>query len=143
MNSTAYSYCDIVRFWHAVMFFFILIVLWVPACAWFIHNESWPLWFYDDVEHFLGGVFAFILYAILFFKESVSPKVFFFSCVGGSAFLGAVWEIWWYTLSFIVTGNPEKYISLHDTVTDLSYDIAGGICAGIYYTVRASRKRLS
>ncbi|TSC70409.1 MAG: hypothetical protein G01um101470_834 [Parcubacteria group bacterium Gr01-1014_70] len=143
MEQVVHHYHDIVSLSHAIFFFCLLVALWVPAVVWFMYDGSWPIWFYDDVEHFLGGIFAFMLYAILFFRETISLKVFFFSCIGGSALFGALWEIWWYGFSFIVTGSPETYISLPDTITDISYDIGGGICAGIYYVAWLSESRIS
>lgn len=128
-----YTRHDVIPFTHIVVLFFLLVLLCIPAFFWGAHQKA-ALWFYDDVEHILGGVFLFMSLSFMFRNQQLAHGVFFFLCMGGVALIGGIfWEAGWYFFRDFTIGDPDRFITLKDTITDQLYDVGGGMLAWMYY----------
>ena len=79
--------------------------------------------------HFLGGFWLGLVVIYLFFlKNDISKSVFKILFI--VLFLGIGWEIFEIVVNNYVTQNHFNYI---DTISDISFDIAGGLAAVLYY----------
>ena len=142
MNAT--SQRSIIPFSYVLVLFLIFLLLAALAFFWRMHQLQ-ELWFYDDVEHVLGGVFLFVACCYVYRHETehMSRSAFFFLCLGFVALWSIFWEAGWFYVRKITTGNPEYFISLEDTITDLLYDLCGGLIAYAGYVMRANDRMIT
>lgn len=134
MDFVLYPNRALVPFSHVVVLFFLLSLLWIPAFVWLVHQLP-ELWFYDKVEHVLGGIFLCALCCYLWRGECPSGLMFFFLCLGVVALGGVTWEVGWYYFRKVTIGNPEVFIALNDTITDIVSDLGGGLFGWMYYHI--------
>lgn len=89
------------------------------------------VWF-DMLMHFLGGVWvAFILLWV--FPIKILSKSYFLKLILGILFVGVSWEVFEIMFNNIIAGNPFDII---DTMSDLFFDMLGGILASFYFYKR-------
>lgn len=102
-------------------------------------------WWWDKMTHFTGtimiGIFAFYIIFLLIFVGKIYmsiPMVGLFIFVTSMA-IGAIWEIGeFYTDTFLGTNTQ---ISLANTMSDLQFDVLGGIVAALVGMWYSRRKR--
>lgn len=92
------------------------------------YHWYFSLWWYDMPMHFLGGVFIGFLALVIFPKK---PVLNAFLCV---LIIGILWEVFEFSLDTFITYNPHNYL---DTLSDIAFDLAGGLSAVFYYLKRA------
>ncbi len=88
----------------------------------------YSIWHFDMLMHFLGGFFiglmAFYLFVSRNFSVSLAKILFFVFLVG------AGWEIFEILVNVFITGH---LFNLADSVSDIFFDLAGGVSALLYY----------
>ncbi|MFA5827486.1 MAG: hypothetical protein WC839_03235 [Candidatus Paceibacterota bacterium] len=82
--------------------------------------------------HFLGGVWLGLA-IILFFKINKISLILILKIILGVLFIGILWEFFEVIINDYITQN---YFNLLDTLSDLSFDISGGIFAIVYFLKR-------
>ncbi|OGN25991.1 MAG: hypothetical protein A2925_04645 [Candidatus Yanofskybacteria bacterium RIFCSPLOWO2_01_FULL_44_22] len=95
-------------------------------------------WWFDAVQHFLGGFFIAMLIASYLKDHMVSGKTFknMLVVTGATALIGVFWEFTEYTANQTLPGwiyeqfQIKTYFigDLKDTLSDLFLDIAGAAC---------------
>lgn len=112
------------------------------------------IWWLDIPMHILGGAWvAFIFFYLFFYKEKIlktdiSFAQLFILTISFVAFVGIMWEVWEYLVSYYFSVNyslPNYYeMSYHgqtavfNTIKDLINDLFGGLIATtiFYFTNR-------
>ena len=107
---------------------FVLFLVFVLS---FIANKFYlyySVWYFDMIMHFLGGVWLGLLAFYLFTREALPThpvlKMLFFVLV-----LGFGWEVFEFLFYNYIADNPFGFI---DSVSDLMFDLFGGLCAILY-----------
>ncbi len=87
------------------------------------------IWYFDMPMHFLGGIWLGLASIYLFSLKDISLKsilkIFFIVLL-----IGIGWEIFEIFIKF-VTQNSFDFL---DTMSDLSFDVLGGLFAILYFT---------
>lgn len=105
----------------------------------FVANKFYwysSIWYFDMIMHFLGGLFLglglvwFLSYKNLFLELSwkLIFKIFF-----GVLLIGISWEIFEFLFNNIIAQNSFNTL---DTISDIFFDLAGGVFAIIYFFKR-------
>lgn len=104
------------------MFFIFLMNLTAERLFWYS-----SIWWFDMVMHFLGGFWVSIFSIYIFsYKEVILP---IFRIILFVLFIGILWEFFEiYSNNYI---GGESFDML-DTVSDLFFDLSGGLCAILY-----------
>jgi len=88
------------------------------------------IWYFDMSMHFLGGLWLGLVSIYLFsFKDFSFKSIFkiFFIVL----FLGIGWEIFEILIDKFITQNSFDFL---DTMSDLFFDVFGGLFAVWYFT---------
>jgi hypothetical protein len=86
------------------------------------------IWYFDMIMHFLGGFWLGLALFYLFFTENIS-KIFIFKIILGVLIIGAFWEGY----EILVNNNFAQIpFNLLDTLSDIFFDLTGGLCAILY-----------
>lgn len=116
----------------------IIALLHVAAINFFLY---WELWWADIVMHFLGGFWVALLgfWLLAFFNriEEFSKKQVLVVSIIFTLVIGLLWEIFeaGAGLSFV---GADRWA---DTITDLLFDIIGGLAAGLYIYKRYPKQK--
>jgi hypothetical protein len=96
----------------------------------------WSIWWFDMPVHFMGGVFVGMLTIYLFYRKigilttkGQSLKALFVILAGTFVF-GFMWEIFEFFVQGSTNGNLANIV---DSVSDICFDLAGGIFASLMY----------
>ncbi|MEO8637524.1 MAG: hypothetical protein ABI430_01325 [Candidatus Taylorbacteria bacterium] len=118
-----------------------IVVLHFSALVFYLY---WSIWWYDEVVHYLGGVWIALASLWLFFfsgyvhlKANRSAQILAMVVIFALT-IGVLWELFEFLFgeSFIVS-NYEI-----DTLSDLLMDIAGGLSGYLYFVFRKYEKIL-
>ena len=97
------------------------------------------IWYLDMFMHFLGGFWIGLLFFYLFpLKENISCKL----CLKTLFFvllIGVGWEVFELLINDVIAQNS---FDLLDTVSDLFFDLSGGLCAILYIWKKLQKKQL-
>jgi len=116
----------LIRLVYLIFFLFLLNYL---AMKFYWYSSVWYL---DMPMHFLGGVWLGLA-IILFFKINKISLILILKIILGVLFIGILWEFFEVIINDYITQN---YFNLLDTLSDLSFDISGGIFAIVYFLKR-------
>lgn len=126
----------------ACLIFFILVVNFLA------YKFYWYsiIWYLDMIMHFLGGFWLGLAY-IWFFNPSESLKLRLGSKVFDVVFkillfvflFGFGWEVFEILINDVITQNPFNFL---DTISDLCFDLSGGLCAILYVWKKLQTKQL-
>jgi len=97
------------------------------------------LWWFDMLMHFLGGFWLGLVFLWLFLKENSSFPFSFtlvFKVILGVLLVGISWEIFEIIVNNFSTKNPFDNL---DTISDIFFDIAGGLLATFYFFKRIQK----
>lgn len=111
----------------------------------FIHLWYWRIWWFDLLMHFLGGFLVALV--ILYFlygsgRYFYSRKIIIVWAVFISLTIGSIWEIFEISFDQFLAAqlgfrNPDILsLGWRDTLSDLLFDVFGGILAAIYFINR-------
>jgi len=87
------------------------------------------IWYFDMPMHFLGG-FWLGLAILWFFKIKEISSVLILKIILGVLFIGILWEFFEVIVNNYTTQN---LFNLLDTLSDLSFDVSGGMFAMLYF----------
>ena len=90
------------------------------------------IWYLDMPMHFLGGVWLGFVSIYFLLPKEISLK-FIFKILSIVVFIGAGWEVFEILIDKFVT---QDYFNYLDTISDISFDIAGGLFALLYFLKR-------
>lgn len=113
-----------------LMFFIFLADLASRKFYWY-----YSIWYFDMPMHFLGGLWEglFFIY-VLSRKPTLLPSLgLFFKVVGFVFFIGISWEFFEYYSNNYIGQDPFNIL---DSLSDLFFDVSGGIVAYIYLMKR-------
>ena len=103
--------------------------------AMFFHWYSLLPWF-DMLMHFLGGFWLCL--AVILLRPFSSNSIGFFI---KSLLLVLTMSLAWEVFEFIVQNNIfSENFDLHDTISDLFFDLSGAFLALIYFLKRIMRR---
>lgn len=90
----------------------------------------WTLWWWDVMEHMLGGVALGLAGAWAMMGIGKQPT--FVACVAAALAVGIVWEIF----EYMVFGTGAAVFMSYplDTLKDIIDDCIGGVIAGLFVT---------
>lgn len=122
-----------------------LIVLTSFLFGWYFGLTSLLSWWLANSFHFLGGIYAFFFIRFIFgatrkyhkTETAFLMKIIIFS--GGALILGVLWE--WYEFIFIYQLSPKGISVYFDTMTDLAFDLAGALSAGVYLIIKNGKNK--
>lgn len=101
----------------------------------------YSMWYFDMVMHFFGGFCVGMALLWFFYKEDLDFNFSFILKISlGVLFLGAGWEVFEIIFNNIIAGNP---FDLLDTLSDIFFDLSGGLCAILYILVPLENQRTS
>jgi TRAP-type C4-dicarboxylate transport system permease small subunit len=86
------------------------------------------IWFFDMPMHFLGGFWLGLSFIYLFWSKTVSVKLFI-EIILGVLLLGVLWELFEVIFTNYIGQTPFNTL---DTISDLCFDLAGGLSAILY-----------
>lgn len=122
-----------------------LIVLTSFLFGWYFGLTSLLSWWLANSFHFLGGIYAFFFIRFIFGatrKYHKTETVFLMKIIifsGGALILGVFWE--WYEFIFIYQLSPKGISVYFDTMTDLVFDLAGALSAGVYLIIKNGKNK--
>ncbi len=112
------------------LIFFILFIFIVNFLA---NKFYWyySIWYFDLIMHFLGGFWIGLLFFYFFPLKNNSFSVIFKLLL--FVFLAGIgWEVYEILVNDIIAQNPFDYF---DTISDICFDLSGGLCAILYVLV--------
>lgn len=128
----------------AITLFFLAIAAIHAAAVYFY--LYWIIGWFDVVMHFMGGMWlSLIAIWFLYFSGKLDfNKNFFLVLViilGIVALGGVLWEFFEFSFDKIFLGKIDKYavriglaqLSLTDTLSDLFFDLLGGLAGGLLF----------
>ena len=127
-----------------ILLLVLIVILHSLALYFFLY---WRIWWFDNVLHFLGGAWlASALFYWAYFlrkiKENAVPALFVLvALVGFSAIGGILGEICEFFYDHLLGRNIGMALQLGvaDTVTDLFFDLLGGLAAGLVFIKMLSK----
>lgn len=89
------------------------------------------VWYFDMPMHFLGGMWVGFLaiYLFLSFLQEKSPVKSIVTIMVFVLFIGIGWEIFEILIDKLLTFN---LLNLLDSISDIFFDLAGGLSAVLY-----------
>ena len=115
------------------LIFFILVI------NFFGNKFYWyySIWYFDIIMHFLGGFWIGLAFFYIFSPQNISGKLIFkilllVLCIG----IG--WEVYEILVNDILAQNPFNFL---DTLSDIFFDLFGGLCAMLYLLVPLENQR--
>jgi hypothetical protein len=101
------------------------------------------IWWFDMPMHFLGGLWlGFFFLWILSYKDTVLKLdvLSVLKTLSGVLVLGIFWELFEF---YFINHMAENPFNVLDTVSDIFFDIAGGLLGVFYYFRRFSGRIMS
>lgn len=113
----------------SVIIIWCILLLQGAASLWSLY---WVLPWFDMLMHFLGGAWLALTFFALISKkiEFVVTHTFlmFVVMIGGTLFFGFLWEVMEFFID-LVLGTNFFQPDLPDTMSDLTFDLLGGLVA--------------
>ena len=102
----------------------------------------YTIWYFDMIMHFLGGFWVGLASLWIFsgekdFKAELNARLTL-NVVAYVLFIGISWEFFEYFFVNNLAGNPFNML---DTVSDVFFDLAGGIFSVFYFFIRIMGNR--
>ncbi|OGI60696.1 hypothetical protein A2641_02230 [Candidatus Nomurabacteria bacterium RIFCSPHIGHO2_01_FULL_37_25] len=97
------------------------------------------IWYFDMIMHFLGGFWVGLAYFYIFLLQNMSSRLIF-KILFSVLIIGVGWEVYEILVNDILAQNPFNYI---DTVSDLFFDLFGGLCAILYLWIPLEIKKFN
>jgi hypothetical protein len=100
------------------------------------------IWWFDMPMHFLGGFWLGLVYIWFFSRKDIlfSPSFAFFGkIILGVLLVGIAWEIFEF---YFINQVAQNSFDLLDTLSDLFFDLSGGLCAILYIWKKQPEKTL-
>jgi len=91
------------------------------------------------IMHFLGGFWVGLAYFYIFLLQNMSSRLIF-KILFSVLIIGVGWEVYEILVNDILAQNPFNYI---DTVSDLFFDLFGGLCAILYLWIPLEIKKFN
>jgi hypothetical protein len=119
-----------------------ILIFFVFAVNFLANKFYWysSIWYFDMIMHFLGGsVVAFVYFwlfsmPILKFQDYIQSDGldvrFILRTIIFVFFVGVAWEFFEYTFNNVIAKNT---FNLLDTISDIFFDLAGGVFAIFYF----------
>ncbi len=87
-------------------------------------------WYFDMLMHFIGGMTVLFLIVYIFYSRISSRSNLPIGILILSVFIiGFGWELYEQLISMLISHNPQIYL---DSISDLFFDLAGGILGLLY-----------
>lgn len=90
------------------------------------------IWYFDMIMHFLGGLWVGLISLYFFSSKTPYLKILLFVL-----FIGLGWEIFELLFNNIIAQNPFNAL---DTISDIFFDLSGGLCAILYVWKKLQKK---
>jgi len=119
----------------ALLIFFIFLVNLVALKFYWYYS----IWYFDMIMHFLGGLWLGLAFFWLFSFKELSLKLIL-KVILGILLIGIFWEIFEILVNKTIAQNPFNIL---DAVSDIYFDLAGGIFAILYFLKRIMFKQKS
>ncbi len=117
----------------ATLIFFIFVINFLANKFYWYYS----IWYFDIIMHFLGGFWLALVAVYLFkptnnFLQSI-PRLLLFVLV-----LGLGWEVFEFLFNNYLAQN---YFDFWDSLSDVLFDVIGGLCAILYLHVPLEKER--
>lgn len=126
--------------------FLSLLLVWAIFALNFLASRFYwytSIWWFDMPMHFLGGVFLAFIGMLIFraFGFSGLYKNIFF-VLGFIVIIGLFWEFFEVGVDKFILYKSYNNINMLDTLSDLVFDIAGGLTGILYVIFRGENRRV-
>ena len=110
------------------------LILFIFAVNFFANKFYWyySVRYLDMIMHFLGGFWVGLVFLWLFYLENLSVRLVF-KIILGVLLIGILWEVFEILVNNSIAQNPFNVL---DTLSDLLFDLFGGLCAILYLCIR-------
>jgi hypothetical protein len=101
----------------------------------------YSIWYFDMITHFLGGFCVGLAVLWLLSYKTSSPELTFkliYKVVLGVLLIGISWEIFEILFNNIIAQNS---FNLLDTLSDIFFDLSGGLYAILYLWIKQQKKK--
>ncbi len=88
----------------------------------------YSIWYFDMIMHFLGG-FWLGLGVFYVFPPKENSINFIFKILLLVLLVGVGWEVYEVLVNDVIARNPFNFL---DTLSDIFFDLSGGLCAILY-----------
>ncbi|MBU4477012.1 hypothetical protein KJ639_00965 [Patescibacteria group bacterium] len=128
-----------------ILFFAAIFVLHGVACYFSLY---WRIWWFDGVLHFLGGSWlGFFMIWLSSFSLDISlprARAFFVLAIilGMSALGGVLWEFHEFLFDYFIAKEGHylfTQLGVADTMSDLFFDLIGGLAAGLVFLKKRNK----
>ena len=111
------------------------LVVFISVTNFFANKFYWyySIWYFDMIMHFLGGVWVGLASIYLFPPKDLSIK-FIWRILFFVLLVGVGWEVFEVFVSRMTT--ESSYFNILDTISDVFFDLAGGVFAILYFLKR-------
>ncbi len=94
------------------------------------------IWWFDNLMHFLGGLFLAFFSATIFYKylKDKNNRKIFFSIMFFVILIGLGWELFEYAVQYFIKGS-HRLADITDSFFDMIFDILGG-ALGILFVLK-------
>lgn len=113
----------------SLMFFVFLLDFLAKQFHWYF-----SVWYFDMLMHFLGGFWVALFFLYVFYDRNPFLKKLLVVILG-VLFIGILWEFFEIYLN-VISG---EFFSISDTLSDIFFDLSGGLCAILYIWKRLLR----
>ncbi|MCE9549277.1 hypothetical protein K8Q98_02660 [Candidatus Nomurabacteria bacterium] len=111
--------------------FFLMLLMFLANSLIIKFHLYYSVWWVDMVMHFGGGFWVGLFFFYVFYtREWFSSKLL--SVFISILLIGLLWELFEYYLNII---SYEPFV-LSDTLSDIFFDMAGGLLSMIYFSKR-------
>lgn len=86
------------------------------------------IWYFDMPMHFLGGIWLGLVFSYIFLSCALTLRTILFIILG-VLIVGLGWETFELIFVNYIAVNP---FNLVDTISDVCFDLAGGLTALVY-----------
>lgn len=102
----------------------------------------YSIWYFDMITHFWGGLCLGLAFIWLFSFQNSSSRISLklaIKIILGVLLIGVIWEIYEVLVNNVFAQNPFNTL---DTISDIFFDLSGGICAILYIWKKMQKKQL-
>ncbi len=123
------------------LFIFLVILTFFIFLADALANKFYwyySVWYFDMPMHFFGGFLSGLIFIFILSSKSFShksPTAFILKVLLGVLLIGISWEVFEFSANTYFVKNLFLVNKL-DSISDIFFDLAGGIGATLYYLKR-------
>ena len=88
------------------------------------------IWYFDMPMHYMGGLWLGLVFILLFWNKAFDFNLIL-KIILGVLLISLGWEFFEITVNHLTIKDSFNVL---DTVSDIFFDLAGGVCAILYFS---------